>query len=216
MRQIWRKSDCLPLACGGSEKLQPSPQHVVPFSWARGTAQTGAPQLLQCTTNRAILSSFPWQLKQGLTYLTLQQGVLVLLCWPGCNGGQPQITEKTNCHSHFLSFWQGRSCTEFHLSAERSPICTASLISWQKRFFLSPQLKEQGKDWISSILLPQLMGSSYFLQRVQAVCASPKEKNNKQFKTCQDVSKLLTEQLFKATWVTYKMRLSPRCGTQAE
>lgn len=52
-------------------------------------------------------------------------------------------------------------------------------------------------------------------QRVQAICASPKEKNNKQLKTCQRVSKLLNEQLFKPTWVTHEIKLSPYCATQA-
>lgn len=81
-----------------------------------------------------------------------------------------------NCHRHFLNYWQSRTSTEFYLSAEQSPICTSSLISWQKSFFLSSELKKQGKVWISSILLPQLIGSPYFPQRVQAICASPKEK----------------------------------------
>lgn len=216
MRQIWGKGVCPPLACGVSNDLKSSNLLPSCIQLSQGRAQPDAAQLEQCTTSRAILSSFPWQLKARFDWQWLQQGELELLCWPGCSGGQPQITEKAKVPQPFPQLWQSRSSTEFHLSAGRSPICIPSLISWQKRFFLSPQMKEQGKGWVSSILLPQLMGSSYFPNEFKLFVHHQKRENNKLFKTCQHISKLLTEQLFKASWVTYKIKLSPHCGTQAE
>lgn len=185
---------------------------------SQGMAQTDAPQPLQCTTNRAILNSFPWQLKAGfnLPYTTARSAGAALLA-------RMQWRAAT-------SHWEAKLPQPFPQLLAEQILHWISLVSWavthshpfayllEKEIFLISPAEGARQRLSLQYFASTADGFIILPQRVQASgsCASPEEKNNKQFKTCQHVFKLLTEQLFKPTWVTNKIKLSPHCGTQAE
>lgn len=193
--------------------LWKAPAFSPAFSWVRGMAQTDAPQLLQCTTNRAILSIFPWQLKARFDFpYTAARSA-------GAGQDVMESSHKSLGRQTATAISSATSRADpplnFTCQLGSRPFASLTYLLAKEIFLISPA--EGARQRLNLQYFASTANGFIILpQRVQAICASPKEKNNKQFKTCQHVSKLLTEQLFKPTWVTYKIKLSPHCGTQAE